>query len=213
MQSLLRDFDLFIFDWDGTLSTSTLLVRLSHFFKRRYNPNYIRAHPDEFRQPNKVSARLDADEVRALDFVYGIYSFFAKPRLREGTIELLEELKANRKKIALFSDGAQGRLNRELRRLGVDKYFDLIVSAEAIRSYKPNPTGVHFAIKRLKGSKSRSLYIGDMAIDIFTARFAGVRICSVGKGLDPYSKLSACKPDYIFESTEALARKIADSPR
>jgi len=208
MQPLLRDFDLFIFDWDGTLSTSTLVVRLSHFFKRRYNPNYIRAHPEEFRQPKEINGALDAGEAKTLDFVYDIYSFFARPRLREGTIELLEELRANKKSIALFSDGAQGRLKRELRRLGVDKYFDLIVSAETIRAYKPNPTGVELVIKRMNGTKKKSLYIGDMAIDIFTARFAGVRVCAVGKGLDPYSKLSACKPDYIFESTEALARKI-----
>ncbi|MDE1850204.1 MAG: HAD-IA family hydrolase [Candidatus Micrarchaeota archaeon] len=208
MQPLLRDFDLFIFDWDGTLSTSTLVVRLSHFLKRRYNPNYIRAHPEEFRQPKKINGALDAGEAKTLDFVYDIYSFFARPKLREGTIELLEGLRANKKTIALFSDGAQGRLNRELRRLGVEKYFDIIVSAETIRAYKPNPTGVELVIKKTKGTKKKSLYIGDMAIDIFMARFAGVRVCVVGKGLDPYSKLSACKPDYIFESTEALARKI-----
>ncbi len=209
MHSLLKDYDLFIFDWDGTLSTSTAVVRLSHFFKRRYNPNYIKAHPDEFRQPKRVNMNSLAGEMRALDFFYGVYTFFLRTRLRKGALELLRELKENNKKVALFSDGAQQRINSEIRRLGIEQYFDVIVSAQTIGAYKPNPTGIQVVMRKMNGTKQRSIYIGDMAIDIFTARFAEVAVCAVGNGLDPYSKLTASKPDFIFESTEALARKIA----
>ena len=208
MHSLLRDFDLFIFDWDGTLSTSTILVRLSHFFKLRYNTSYIKEHADEFRQPKRASIPFKATQAQTADFIYELYGLFARPKLREGSIELLEKLRKHNKRIALFTDGAQHRVAGELKRLKLEKYFDIIVSAETIHAYKPNPTGLNFTVKRMRARKEKSLYIGDMAIDIFTARFANMKVCTVGNGLDPYAKLLATKPDYIFESTEALARKI-----
>ncbi|MDE1825046.1 MAG: HAD-IA family hydrolase [Candidatus Micrarchaeota archaeon] len=208
MHSLLDDFDLFIFDWDGTLSTSTALVRVSHFFKRRYNPQYIRRHLDEFRQPKRIDAQFNAEQARAADFAYTIYTFFVRPRLREGAIEVLETLKRKNKKVALFSDGARQRVENEVRNLGVEKYFDFIVSAQTLNAYKPNPTGIEAAIREASIRKARSLYLGDMAIDIFTARFAKVKCCAIGNGLDPYDKLVACKPDYIFQSTHALLKSL-----
>lgn len=208
MSSLINDYDLFIFDWDGTLSTSTMLVRVSHFFKQRYNPDYIRRHADQYRQPKRANIPFRATEARTVSWLYEFYSIFTKPRLREGSIELLKSLKKRNKKIALFSDGAQHRVHKEVKRLELEEYFDMILSAETIHSYKPNPTGINIIAKELKVRKSRCLYIGDMSIDIFTSRFAGMKVAAVGNGLDPYATLVATKPDYIFESIEALARKL-----
>ncbi|MDE1845957.1 MAG: HAD-IA family hydrolase [Candidatus Micrarchaeota archaeon] len=213
MNPLLRDYDLFIFDWDGTLSTSTMLVRISHFFKRRYNPDYIRAHADKYSQPSRANMRFRSSEAHAVDFLYEIYSLFTRPKLRSGSIELLDALRKSNKRIALFSDGAQHRVHSEVRRLGLEKYFEVILSAETIHAYKPNPTGITLIAHELGTKKSRCLYVGDMSIDIFTARFAGIDVCSVGNGLDPYPTLVATKPDYLFESTEALARKIEGKRR
>lgn len=208
MHSLLKNYDLFIFDWDGTLSTSTVLVRVSHFFKKRYNPEYIRSHASSYKQPKKVNIPFRSAEARTVSWIYELYSVFTKPRLREGTVELLKELKKRNKKIALFSDGAQHRVHAEVKRLGLEEYFDVILSAETIHAYKPNPTGIGIISKELGIKKSKCLYVGDMSIDIFMARFGGMKVCAVGNGLDPYATLIATKPDYIFESTEALARKL-----
>ena len=213
MNSLLKDYDLFIFDWDGTLSTSTMLVRISHFFKKRYNPDYIRAHADKYMQPQRAKIPFRSSEAHAVDFLYEFYSIFTKPKLREGAVELLESLKKRNKKIALFSDGAQHRVHSEVRKLGLEDYFDVILSAETIHAYKPDPTGIILISRELSTRKERCLYIGDMSIDIFTARFGGIDVCSVGNGLDPYPMLVATKPDYLFDSTDALARKIEGKRR
>ncbi|MDE1870582.1 MAG: HAD family hydrolase, partial [Candidatus Micrarchaeota archaeon] len=133
MSGLIDDFDLFIFDWDGTISTSSVLVRLSHYFKRRYNPEYIRSHESEFRQPRSVNSPFGANRMRLANFFYGLYTFFVRTHLREGAIEMLEILKKKNKKVALFTDGSRHRVEAELKRLGMAKYFDIIISAESIR--------------------------------------------------------------------------------
>lgn len=204
-----KNFDAFIFDWDGTLSTSSLIVYLSHFFKKRYYPQYIISHSKEFSRPTRLQMEEYEGEAKVADFIYGLYTSMFRPKLREGALQLLKELKSKGKKIALYSDGANRRVADELRDLGVERYFDVIVTAGAYKVYKPNPAGIGIAAKKLGVKKERCLYVGDMAIDVFTAKFAHVKVAAVGNGLDPKSRLIDAKPDYLFESTQALARSIA----
>jgi pyrophosphatase PpaX len=210
MQSLLEKFDLFIFDWDGTLSTSTFLVRLSNLVRRRYKPWYIKEHMDEYRKMAMSSESVKTEETKHkfYDDMYEMYSVFVKPRLREGVIPLLETFEGSRKKTGIFTDSKQYRISKEMKFFGVQKYFDLVISSETIHAYKPNPTGLEIMIKKLHAKKSRSIYIGDMATDAITAKLAGISSCGVAGGVDSYARLKEGEPDYLFDSIEDFAKAL-----
>ncbi len=205
----LSDFDLFIFDFDGTLSTSTALVRVLRLFKRRYSMSYVLTHRDKFNRNMLSAIQLDRNEKYGVyDLFYELYAFFFKPRIKPGALELLEKLKKEGKKIALFSDGKSDRIRKELAMLRIENYFDIVLSADTIRIYKPNPTPLLLIIKNMHSSKRKSIYIGDMGTDILTAKFAGIGSCAIADGFGSIETLKEAKPDFIFKNLSEFKRKI-----
>ena len=81
---------------------------------------------------------------------------------------------------------------------------DWILSAESIKRFKPNPTGIVAIEKRLKVKAKDCVYVGDMAVDVYTARFAGVDSCAIANGVDPYNLLKRVKPTYLVRNIGAL---------
>lgn len=131
--------------------------------------------------------------------IYDIYSRIVKPRLKPQTLELLGLLKKRGKKVAIFSDSKTYRLYIETRRLGVVDYLDIApLAAEAIRQYKPNPAGILIIMDRLRVQKARSVYVGDMAVDILTAKLAGIDSVGIADGLDSKEALQAAGADKVF---------------
>ncbi len=206
--ALSKDYDLFIFDWDGTLSTSTILVRLSSFLKKRYNRGYVMQHKEYYSSGYKTTMSRDEAMLKHYAILYDLYSLFSRPRLKGGSIEVLKALKKKHKKVAVFSDSKRYRLLKEMKNLGIIDYVDFALSAASIGAYKPNPSGLLLIMERMRTGKGKSIYIGDMATDVFTAKFAGISSCAVTDGLNPYDVVKEAKPDYIFGSIGAMADKI-----
>ncbi len=201
--SMIEDNDLFIFDWDGTLSTSSLIVAVSRLFTKRYDVDYIRRNEKIYRAIVR-NAEIRETKSRFLASVYDVYVRFFPPKMRDGAIDLLKYLRKNGKKIALFSDSKSYRLTTELRMLRAFDYFDFVLSASSIGRYKPDPTGILAIVDRYKVKSSRCVYLGDTASDTLAARFAGINACAVGGGLEPYDKLVSVKPDYIYTSISGI---------
>ena len=203
----IMDYDLYIFDWDGTLSTSTSLVRASTFMKNRYNVDYIKKHPDEFNIKKRKSTRKPWLS-RTYSYIYDVYAKLSQPRLQPGALETIDKLRAMHKKIAIFSDSNSYRLMAEARTLGIIGKVDLIVSSDAINYYKPNPEGLLIIIDRFKARKSKSIYIGDMASDILTARFANIASCCVGNGVHAAEFLKKVGPDYLYRNLVDMGKAL-----
>ncbi len=206
--SLLDDFDLFIFDWDGTISTSTSIVRATRFFKRRYDTTYIEKHRKDYEVKDVSNIRIEEEEHMLFSRAYDLYSVFVRPRLKPGAKKVLNMLKRSSKKIAVFSDAISYRLIKEARMLGLSELPNTFLSSDSIKRYKPDPTGLLVIADSFRAKKDRTIYIGDMSSDIMTARFAGVRACAVCDGVQPYEVLSRAKPDYIFQSLTEMAHAI-----
>jgi HAD superfamily hydrolase (TIGR01549 family) len=64
----------------------------------------------------------------------------------------------------------------ELASLGLDAYFDLVLVAGEVNSWKPDPQIFHIALDRLGQAPSQAIYVGDnYYADILGARAAGVQ--------------------------------------
>ncbi len=194
----INDFELYIFDWDGTLSTSTPLVKFSRFFKRRYNVKYVRSHPEYYKRSRNKKLVFKEEVNRSYAGLYDLYLTFAKPRLQIGAVDILRTLNEAGKQTAIFSDSKQYRLVKEIKLLGLSDYVDYVLSADTVKMYKPNPGGLELVAKKFGVSKKNCIYIGDMASDILTARFAGVSSCGVCNGVDSRDVLKKMDPNYLF---------------
>jgi len=138
----LSDYELYIFDFDGTLSMPSLFVRLTRYFKKRYDIDFIKRHEDLFNKKlelNDEELKVESEE-RFYSGLYNLYSLFFKPGIKDGSEDLLRMLKERKKKIALFSDGKEYRIRSELAKLRLEEYFDILISADSINIFKPNPT-------------------------------------------------------------------------
>ncbi len=208
--SNIMEKELFIFDWDGTLSTSTLIVAASRIFRKSYRPKNIKKNTQLYKQIGKrtLSVELKQDSSKAFAFLYDFYARMYMPKTKRGSIELLSLLNKKGKKIALFSDSRSYRLMSEIRSLNMTKYFDFILSASSVGAYKPDPTGILFILDRYGIKKSKAVYIGDTVSDIMAARFAGINSCIVGDGLEPYEKIKNSKPTYLFKSIEEMYENL-----
>jgi phosphoglycolate phosphatase-like HAD superfamily hydrolase len=147
-------------------------------------------------------------ENRILSKPINLSMSFLVPRLHNGVREVLNELDSSGKKIALLTNGNIYRVIKEIERLKIENYFDAIESAQELGAWKPNPLGIEILIKSLKSDKKNTIYVGDSADDVDSARFAGVKSCAVANGFDSRDNLLRHKPDFIFESMEELYRSL-----
>jgi HAD superfamily hydrolase (TIGR01509 family) len=208
MQILSR-YDLFIFDWDQTLVQSTLLLKiLTPILGRLRGRSRVRYR--QVHMPEKAIRNIKVDESFSRFYAAfdDIYSVVFKPKLKPGAAQLLEFLKKNGKKVAIFSDSKTYRLLKETSSLGLLRYVDFALSAESIDYYKPDPTGLLILVDRFGMAKKRCLYIGDMASDVLTARLAEMDACGVADGVDPYGTLKRANPKYLFTNVESFAKAM-----
>ena len=202
---LMNRFDTFVFDWDGTLSS----LKVLRLVNERINPywRYRKSHALS-EKVKKKNMHSKSRGIRMVAPFVDVSFMVIRPKLHNDSREVLDELKKRRKTIALFTNGAEYRVLPELKKLKIDSYFKIIISAQEVGALKPNPAGLNIAIHHLKASKARTIYIGDMADDIIMAKYAKVASCAIAEGFDSYGKLKASKPDYIFTSMEEFRRAL-----
>ena len=97
----------------------------------------------------------------------------------EGLVEFLEVCRAQKLKLAVFSDDPAAA---KLRALGVDDFFDLVLCAQSpeIDVFKPHPRGIQVALRRLGVRPEECLYVGDRTdVDGAAADAAGVKFVAV----------------------------------
>ena len=71
-----------------------------------------------------------------------------------------------------------------------------LLGPEDVGRHKPAPDMLLAAMQRLGVTAAQTLYVGDMTVDIETARAAGVRVWVVPTGSDTAEALDAARPDH-----------------
>ena len=210
MKHLLKEFDVFIFDWDGTLATLGPIYALNEKFSPLWK--YKKKKYSETREIKKmnynIKTRIRERKIEGKLFARFVDLYFAvaRPRLQRDSRSMLELLKKKGKTVCLFTNGATWRIEKELTALGLKDFFEIIISAQEIKAIKPNPIGLNIIIKELRAERERTLYTGDMVDDIMMAKYAKVHSCAIADGFSSYEKLKATKPDYLFRTMEEFKR-------
>jgi phosphoglycolate phosphatase len=95
----------------------------------------------------------------------------------EGIPDLLGELQAGGVAMALLTNKPLAQSVRILEAFALAKYFRWVVGGDGPWPRKPAPDGMRFLMEQAGAAPDETVLIGDSAIDLQTARNAGVRIC------------------------------------
>jgi phosphoglycolate phosphatase len=108
----------------------------------------------------------------------------------------------------VVSNKAGDLLRAEVRHLGWASHFGAVVGAGDATADKPDAAPILLALDRLGRAADRSVwYLGDTALDMETARAAGVTATLVGDA-EHDGGIDRARPDIHFPSALALAARL-----
>lgn len=87
-----------------------------------------------------------------------------------------------------------------LRRHGLDGLLDGAVCGDTLPTRKPDPAGVLQCLRDFDVPARQALFVGDSAIDVQTARNAGVRVWAVTYGYNMGSPIAEWRPDRLIDN-------------
>jgi phosphoglycolate phosphatase len=115
--------------------------------------------------------------------------------LLPGAKETLAGLHARGVKLGICSNKPVAFTHALTAYLGLSPYLSVVLGPEDVGRHKPAPDMLLTALERLEVASHDALYVGDMTVDIETARAAGVRVWVVPTGSDSIEALDRAKPD------------------
>jgi phosphoglycolate phosphatase len=101
----------------------------------------------------------------------------------EGVVELLDALPP--RTLAVLTNKPGGMSRAVLDGLGLSGRFLRIYGGGDLATRKPDPEGLLRLVAEAGVAPAEALLVGDSAIDVLTARAAGVRVVGVAWGFDP----------------------------
>jgi phosphoglycolate phosphatase len=205
-----------LFDFDGTLGDSypAITASVNHVRALHHLPPFSveEVRPHVGRGPAyllraTVGPESSDDDVAA-------YRAHHPSVMREGTRLLpgvetaLRALKEAGMLLGVCSNKPVAFTRELLAYFNVGTLFDAVLGPEDVARPKPAPDMLLAALARLAVSPDEALYIGDMVVDIDTARAAGVRVWTVATGSDRLEVLANAHPDRLLRSLDELPHPL-----
>lgn len=126
-----------------------------------------------------VIVDLERDLARFLD----LYAdrMLVHTTLYDGTREMLASA-GRRARLAVLTNKPQRHTDAILRGLDIETCFHQVIGGDSDFGRKPDPRGLQHLMAAGRAGRDDTLMVGDSAIDLKTARAAGVRVCLVRYG-------------------------------
>ncbi|MCI0640383.1 MAG: HAD-IA family hydrolase, partial [Gemmataceae bacterium] len=124
--------------------------------------------------------------------------------LLPGAREAIMHLHSAGKKLGVCSNKPRVFTQELLSHLGIAAYFQTVLGPEDVPRLKPAPDMLLAAMARLGATPAQTLYIGDMVVDIETARAAQAAVWVVPTGSESTADLQDAKPDRMLGSLREL---------
>jgi len=206
----MRKYDGVIFDIDGTLTSTNELIfsTFNHITKKYLNKTMT---------DQEIIALFGPTEEKILEDWFGeqapavksdYYNFYNDNHhladIYPGMRELLQFLNEQNILLSIYTGKGREASLITLKKLGIDHYFDLIITGSDVAEHKPSPEGIQLFVDKFQLQKEKVLMVGDAPADIYAARSAGVDVASVLWDSYAYDKVLTMKSDYLFHSVEEL---------
>lgn len=199
-----------IFDLDGTLSSTNELIYASfnHITEKYLGKTITPAEIIGLFGPTEDQIIEQWVPQNAETAKEDYYAFYTRNHnlagLYTGLLPLLADLAEQGKRLAIYTGKGRRAALITLRLLGIEGFFDHIISGDDVTERKPAPEGIITITNRWGFTKSEVLMVGDAPADIIAARAAGVKVASVVWDSYAREKIPAHNPDFIFTTVEEL---------
>lgn len=160
---------------------------------------------------------LPGREGEALDRAHEMYLPIYRRRLLDntrpypGVVPALEELDTPERTLSVLTNKPHRESTLILEGLGLHARFSFVYGGDSFARKKPDPIGVRRLIDDAEATENETLFVGDSAVDLATARRAGVRCCLVTYGIRP-EKTASLEPDFRIDDFSELT-SIVGAPR
>jgi phosphoglycolate phosphatase len=208
-----KQFDLIVFDWDGTLmdSTSTIVRCIQAAARDLGLPvphDSAAAHVIGLGLHEAMQAAMPDLEPKFYPRMVERYRYHYLSKdhelvLFDGVRELLADLKQQAYFLAVATGKSRVGLNRSLNAFKLLSMFDATRCADETFS-KPHPAMLQELTRELGQDMKRTVMIGDTSHDLLMASNAGAAGIAVEYGAHPPEHLAACKPVYSAKTVAEL---------
>ncbi len=205
---------LFIFDLDGTLvdAYTAIWESLNYTRKRLGYP------PVSFAKSKRNVGKGDRRFMEAffksqdIDEALRIYRLHHKKSLRKYARfnpyakSLLVFLRKNAKKIAIASNRPRFFTNIIISTLKMGRLVDYILCGDEIRSHKPKPKILNMIVKKFGVDKKDAVFVGDMNIDLETARRAKMDAIFIKGGSSSLADIKKYRNKKVIKSLKEMIK-------
>lgn len=205
-----------LFDMDGTVLdtvgdlTDAINVALETFgFPKRTSEEvkrFLGKGPAHFVNCAVPEGTDEATRQKVLSFYEPYYDSHCQIKTAPypGIMELMNALKSRGIKLAVISNKQEPAV-KALARQHFAGLLELAVGTNARIHCKPDPSAVLAAMEALGVEKGETLYVGDMDVDLNTARNAGIDCVCVSWGFLGRARLEALGAEHIVDSAQELS--------
>jgi pyrophosphatase PpaX len=214
-----RGFDPILFDLDGTVVDTVVLIRESH--RHAVRAVLGQEFSDERLVANVGKPLLEQMEAFSPEHaaeLYRVYRAWNHAHTAEliasydGITPLLERLAAAGRQLGLVTSKSRDSVDLAFASLPVGKYFDIVVSADDSERHKPDPEPLRVALEGLGRTANGGCYIGDSPFDIQAGHGAGMATIAVTWGFFGRADLEAVRPDIVCETATELGQVLLGEP-
>ncbi|MGC9161976.1 MAG: HAD-IA family hydrolase [Thiomonas sp.] len=210
-----QNYDLIVFDWDGTLMDSTAAISgaiqracadLGLTVPSREQASYVIGLGLEDALRHTAPDLPPADYPR-LVAAYRKHYFALDGQLVlfDGVLDLLHELKSAGYNLAVATGKSRIGLARAMDRPELRGLFDATRTADETFS-KPHPAMLHELMAELASPPQRTVMVGDTTHDLQMARNAQCAAIGVSYGAHDAAQLQALAPVGLVQSVDELRR-------
>lgn len=215
----MRNFDLVIFDLDGTLIDSKLDLAHSVNATRAFMGMPPIEHELVYSYVGNGAPVLirkalgpDASATDCEKALKYFIQYYHDHRLDHTTLypgakETLDALKSADVTLAVLTNKPVRISEAIVEGLGVAKHFFRVYGGNSFNEKKPHPVGILTLLSETGAAADRTLMVGDSSVDIETARSANVRACGMTYGFQPET-LKASPPDYLLDTFPGLVKTV-----
>lgn len=174
----MRNYDAYLFDCDGTL-VNTLDIWIDACQKVLADHGVTVSRAEIGRRLGKWELMLEGIPQEEFAQAVAEVSAIAHPKaaeapLYEGIVDVLQQLKADDKKLALITASDRSVIEKLLAHHKLDGMFDMVVTGSDITNHKPDPEGIDAVLQVFGTPKAKAMMLGDSDKDLGAAQNAGI---------------------------------------
>jgi phosphoglycolate phosphatase len=208
--------DLLIFDLDGTLVDSRLdlanavnamrqHLAMSPLTNERVYSYVGHGAPVLVRRAlGEPAAEHDLQAALAFFMQYYAAHDLEHTTLYPGVRESLDRFRDAGKRMAVLTNKPVRMSRHIVEGLGIGGHFFQVFGGDSFERKKPDPMGVEALLREAGMDRAHAMMVGDSAVDVATARNAGIACCGVTYGFQPES-LADPAPDLLVARMEQFA--------